>query len=112
MAESSHGAEAQPPLPELHEGDLDREGVLALVRDLEALTTIREVVLKRGAGVRVDGVAETPLSEAAAMLLGGRVRGVQVRYAWEGAEWLDTLLATPGGVKLVRIRQNFNSTSA
>ena len=36
-------------------------------------------------------------------LASGQFRGVQVRYRYEKQEWCDTLLAMPGGVRLVRI---------
>jgi hypothetical protein len=32
-----------------------------------------------------------------------RIFGAQLRYEFEGALWLDTLLTTPSGVRLVRV---------
>ena len=32
------------------------------------------------------------------------VRGVQVRYRYDGHEWTDTVLCVPGGYRLVRMR--------
>ena len=48
-----------------------------------------------------DGILAETLAQAG--LAAGDFRGVQVRYVYEGKEWCDTLLAAPGGVRLVRI---------
>jgi hypothetical protein len=34
----------------------------------------------------------------------GELRGIQVRYRWNGAEWLDTLLGLDSVVRIVRTR--------
>ena len=43
------------------------------------------------------------LRQAVAALQDGRLRGVQVRYEWQGRQWLDTLLRSQEGLRLVRL---------
>lgn len=89
------------PLPELHQGELDEGTLRALFDDLERHTEVLDVLVK-GAGYANE--APVPLREAQAALTSGAVRGVQVRYRWDGAEWRDTLMRTAGGVRVVRMR--------
>jgi hypothetical protein len=42
------------------------------------------------------------LDEARQAFLSGQARAVQVRYRYDAKEWIDTLLHTPAGVRLVR----------
>jgi len=91
--------------PALHTGDLDAEGVRALVADLEAHAERLQVVPKAAAKRFV--LPETlPLQAATEGLLDGRLRGVQLRYVHEGQEWWDTLLAMgDAGYRIVRVAQ-------
>ncbi len=86
------------PLPTLTSADLDPATLEALFADLEALADIEEVQIK-GASATRAGL--TDLAEARRALAYG-AHGVQIRYRWEGQGWLDTLLRTPGGLRLVR----------
>jgi hypothetical protein len=92
----------EPPLPELHEGDLDRAGVETLFADLAACAEVQHV---RTRGAPGSGDAEPSLDEARDRLLAGTVKAVQIVYRFEGEGWCDTLMATPGGVRVVRVRQ-------
>jgi hypothetical protein len=83
-----------PTLPPLHRAALDATTAEALFDDLAALTTI-EVVRIKGA------VGACTLAEARDALEAG-ARGVQVRYRWGGESWLDTILRTPAGLRIVR----------
>lgn len=95
-----------PPPPPMSEAMLDDEALDALFRDIGSLTQIDEVIVKHGPGMVGD--AEPPtLEEARAMLDARTIRGVQIRYRHEGAHWWDTLMVTPSGVKLLRVRHDF-----
>lgn len=91
--------------PSLHTGDLDPEGVRALVSDLEACAERLQVVPKAAAQRFV--LPETlPLQAAAEGLLSGELRGVQLRYVHEGQEWWDTLLCVGDSkYRIVRVAQ-------
>jgi len=89
-------------LPELREADLDEAGLRALFRDLAAAATIDEIRCKQAREHHADSAtisAETALD----WLLEGRVRGVQVRYRYQGEAWCDTVLATADGHRVVRM---------
>ncbi|MCK6503549.1 hypothetical protein L6R53_09150 [Myxococcota bacterium] len=92
---------AEPPLPAVDEGLLDAVGLRALLDDIQACTTVREVQVKGGPTRRADAA---DLHGARRALLAGEVRGVQVRYEHQGGTWCDTVLVTPRGYKVVRIR--------
>lgn len=96
---------AERELPMVEEGLLDAEGVEALLADIQACTTLLEVQVK-GGPTAMAGTAD--LEQARQALRGGQVRGVQLRYRYEGAAWCDTLLAPPGpgagGWRVVRMR--------
>jgi hypothetical protein len=98
------GAEAPPPLPELHQADLDRDTVQALFCDVAHGAELLEVRVKGGA--RDHAHEENPTLEGARiMLFEGEVRGVQLRYRHRGEEWCDTVLRAAGGrFRVVRIR--------
>lgn len=89
-------------LPDLHQADLDDATVAALFRDLAACTNILEVQVKGGATAR--SAAKPDLDTARDLLMGGHVRAIQVRYAYQDAQWLDTLMRTPSGVRVVRMQ--------
>lgn len=91
------------PLPDLHTGDLDADTLAALFDDLERHAGVLDVLVKGAAGAHASD-APVPLREAQAMLAAGRVRGVQIRYRWDGAEWRDTLLRLPHATRVVRMR--------
>lgn len=88
-------------LPDLQDQVLDEPTVAALFGDLE-LVEMLEVRVKAAPGARA--VAGT-LEDARRAWEEGALRGLQVRYRWEGAVWFDTLLRTPGGTRLVRMRE-------
>jgi hypothetical protein len=86
------------PLARLTTADLDSEVLSALFSDLATLVEIDEVLIK-GDATAYAGVAG--LAEAQRALAAG-ARGIQIRYRWAGADWLDTLMRGPSGVRLVR----------
>lgn len=91
------------PLPDLHTSDLDPVTFAALFDDLERHAEVLDVLVKGDARGHASDLP-VPLREAQAMLAGGLVRGVQIRYRWAGAEWRDTLLRLPIAMRVVRMR--------
>ena len=92
-------------LPDVSEATLSDEDVASLVRDLRSLVAIEQIVIKTGQG-GADDSAQPTLDEAAQVLLERAVRGVQIRYCYDDADWTDTLMPTADGVRLVRIRHD------
>lgn len=89
-------------LPALQQTVLDAPTLDALFRDLAQCTQILGVIPK-GAPQAYATDRGISLEAAREGLASGAFRGVQVRYRYEKQEWCDTLLATPSGVRLVRI---------
>jgi len=83
---------------DLNEAILDAETLEQLFIDLGACAKVF-TVMARGAG----GSQQTDLADGHAQLLAGRATALQIRYLHAGEEWWDTLMATPEGVRLVRI---------
>jgi hypothetical protein len=97
-------AEDDQSLPEMRDAVLDAAALAALLRDIGTLTTIDEVIVKDRPGLARAPSTDVALDQVQRLLLAGEVRGVQIRYRHGGAIWWDTLMATPDGVRLVRIR--------
>ncbi|HEX8441759.1 hypothetical protein [Archangium sp.] len=90
------------PLPQLQDALLDPDTLEQLVQDIQRCTVVKDVLLKGGA-LMMASERSVPLTEAAEALRQGRVLGVQIRYWYEGADWWDTLMRTPKGIRLIRI---------
>lgn len=99
---------APPPL-ELAEGVLDEATLRQFFSDLEACVQVHQILVKEHPQVQVrDGGGTLDLATALKRLLARDLRGMQIRYAWQGQEWWDTLLALPtGGYRIVRLQQQF-----
>lgn len=99
--------EIGPPreLPQLQQVELGDALLEALVLDLTELTDIQLVIPKAAAGYIVPQVL--PLSEGVQLLREGDLRGLQIRYLYEGDEWWDTLMNTGKGIRLTRIKQEY-----
>lgn len=95
------------PLPELNEAMLDSETLGRLFRDLSQCAEVVEVIPKF-ADRRMVEERRLTLEDARLLLESRAVRGVQVRYRYQGADWWDTLMVTGSGVRLVRIRHDFS----
>jgi hypothetical protein len=89
------------PLPELQQGRLDLATLWALVEEIETLGRVLEVSVKGAPAARAR--SELGLRAGVEALVAGGVRGVQVRYAYDGREWVDTLLRDGQGVRVVRM---------
>lgn len=91
------------PLPDLHQAILEAAQVEAYFADLAEHAALQEITAKSGPRTHA---AEAPLTldQAHRALLQGDVRGVQIRYDFQGDTWWDTLMAGPQGIRLVRLR--------
>lgn len=90
-------------LPEVQQAILDDATLQSLLTDLETDADVREVSLKHGAEAYA-GPERVGLREGAALLREGKVRGIQIYYRHAGADWIDTLMALPEGIRLVRMQ--------
>ncbi len=95
----------QRRMPELRQSVLDPATLAALFNDLEHCAKVLEVVPKQSRHRFVEAAAVS-LDEGRRMLLAGEARAVQIRYLYDNAEWWDTLIAEPAGVRIVRIRHD------
>ncbi|HYO70349.1 MAG TPA: hypothetical protein VEU33_30145 [Archangium sp.] len=89
-------------LPQLQDAILDPETLARLFQDIQRCAVVNEVLLKGSASLMASEKS-VPLAEAELALQEKRVAGVQIRYWYEGANWWDTLMHTPRGVRLIRI---------
>lgn len=90
-----------PVLAEIQDAVLDAETLGQLFFDLSKLATLLEVRVK-GASQQYAAEAQANLDTAHAALVDGLA--VQVRYTYRGSEWIDTLMPTSAGVRLIRVR--------
>ncbi len=96
-----------PPLPELHSSTLDAAQVAQLLADIEACTELTEILPKFAAQQRVPDTAAVTLAQAREWLSSRAVRGLQLRYRYDGADWWDTLMQDGDRYRIVRIRHDF-----
>jgi hypothetical protein len=101
--------DAPPQLPALHTTVLDAAQVEQLLSDIEACTELVEILPKYAAQGRVSDAAGVSLAEARTLLATRAVRGLQLRYRYEGADWWDTLIMAVEGYRVVRIRHDFGA---
>jgi hypothetical protein len=97
------------PLPELQQSILDPETFQQLFRDIAECAEVSEVIPKYGAAAYVPETGALTLAEGCAMLARNELRGLQVRYRYDNADWWDTLMKTPTGIRLTRIRHCFEA---
>lgn len=92
-----------PTLPDLHQAELDPQTLQSLFQDLATCAEIFAVVPKAGPGH--TSPESITLEEGRELLLSGHLRGLQIRYKYNGSEWWDTLIQVTGGIRLTRIEQ-------
>jgi hypothetical protein len=92
-----------PPLPLLVEGLLGDDEIEQLFAELASHARVLEVRAKSGPRDHASP-ERLDLDGAKRLLLTGATRAVQVRYHFDDAEWSDTLLRLPNGVRLVRCK--------
>lgn len=108
MNEQTDGPVDSPiDFPELQQGVLDEETVERYFEDLSAAEVFD--VLVKGAPEKYASEGQFTLETGRALFEQRAVRGLQIRYRWEGAEWWDTLLHTRGAVRLIRVRQEWDA---
>lgn len=96
-------------LPDLNMTLLDAAQVEQLLRDIEVCTHITGIIPKFAARGYVPDSASVTLAEARELLATRAVRGLQLRYRYEGADWWDSLMLVGDHFRLVRIRHDFES---
>jgi hypothetical protein len=84
----------------LQDAILDAPTLDRLLLDLEGLAQILEV--RRKGGPQAHATSSSIREVAGALRQG---QAIQIRYRFDGAEWWDTLMPTPAGVRIVRIQQ-------
>jgi hypothetical protein len=99
--------EAPLKLPDLNMTLLDAAQVDQLFRDIELCAQITEIIPKFAARGHVPDTAAVTLAEARELITTRAVRGLQLRYRYEGADWWDTLMLVGDQFRLVRIRHDF-----
>ena len=94
-------------LPELTQATLDPEIFNQLFEDLEACTQILAVIPKAGPGYIAP--KSINLTEGQELLASQQLRGLQIRYSYQGDEWWDTLINDGSNIRLTRIKQVYTS---
>jgi hypothetical protein len=98
-------------LPDLQSSTLDAETLDQLFFDLAKLAEVLDVRLKAAATARANAAAAS-LEDARLALVQGQTLAAQVRYRFQGVEWIDTLMKTADGVRLVRMRAPVRPSSS
>ena len=91
-------------LPSVHTAVLNAETLDALFSDLSLAARILDVRAK-GQALGYSSTDAWSLEAARVALLGGQLIGIQVRYVLGVEIWRDTLMRTPEGTRLVRIKE-------
>lgn len=92
-------------LPDLHEGVLDQDKLHQLFSDIAKFTKVFGIIARYQKRGFEDGT-NVSLRQAEKLLNEKEVRAVQIRYLYDNGEWWDTLMPTPKGIRLVRIRHD------
>ncbi len=91
-------------LRDFHEAYLDPATLQQLFVDLAGAAEVLAVLAKGAGKDRAHG-GTMSLKQGRELFMNQQVRGLQIRYRYEGSEWWDTLMHTPKGVRVVRIEQ-------
>jgi hypothetical protein len=81
--------------------------VRQLLGDIAACTELLEILPKYAAAQKALNGSTLTLAQTAELLESNAVRGIQLRYRYEGAVWCDTLMRTAEGYRIVRIRHDW-----
>lgn len=98
-------------LPDLNMTLLDGAQVEQLFRDIEACTRITEIIPKFALRGYVPDTASVTLAHARELIATRAIRGLQLRYHYEDADWCDTLMLAGDQFRLVRIRHDFSGVA-
>ena len=96
-------------LPELNQAVLGDATLAQLFDDISQCTEVLSA-MPRYAAREFVAPAGVTIDEARDLLTARRVRAVQLRYRYDGAEWWDTLVPVSDGTRLVRIRHEPDGT--
>lgn len=106
MTDENHDT---PPLPDLHQSEIDEATLRQLFTDVGTHGEILEIIPKHAPGYVAEHPEQLQLDEAFALLVSRTVRGLQLRYRHAGTTWWDTLIPLPGGLfRIVRIEHDFS----
>jgi len=92
----------------LHTTTLDAVQVEQLLTDIETCTENLDILPKYAARGAVADAASVTLAQARHLLATRAVRGLQLRYRYDGADWWDTLMVVGDHFRVVRIRHDFS----
>lgn len=104
--------ETPPELPALHNAMLDMAQVEQLLSDIETCTQLVEILPKYAAQGYVSDRAGVTLAEARTLLANRAVRGLQLRYRYDGGDWWDTLMLAGDRFRVVRIQHDSGTGEA
>lgn len=92
------------PIPEaeLYDAVIDDATLARWVEDLSAFARV-DRVMEKGGATRHAGQS-TDVRGSVDRLRVGEIRALQAWYRHEGSSWCDTVLAVPGGWRMVRSR--------
>jgi hypothetical protein len=91
-------------LPDVCSALLDEPTLAQLFSDIATCTRVVQILAKGAPQQMVAAESSLTLEQAQEMLRRRAVRGVQIRYLYDGGEWFDTLMTTPQGIRLARLR--------
>lgn len=104
-ASSESPPDLPPDLPPINEAILDPDTLNQLFEDVSQCTHLIEVIVKQSPRSQTPD-ANHSLEDAKRMLEDGSVMGIQLRYSFDNAQWWDTLIRTPAGIRIVRIQHD------
>lgn len=90
------------PEAELYDAVIDDATLARWVEDLCAFARVDRVMEKGGATSHAGQT--TDIAASVVRLRAGEIRALQAWYRHEGSAWCDTVLAVPGGWRMVRTR--------
>ncbi len=92
-------------LPPMREALISFDEADSLFSDLESNATNIQLFQKDAQSKtgQLSGTNKLSLQFARTALLEGRIQRLQIRYSWNGADWIDTLEAKSNCFRLVRI---------
>lgn len=90
-------------LPTVSLEELDAPAFAALMQDLALRERDCGVTVRTADCQQAEAVPSASLAAAGYALARGQVRAIQVRYRYNGAHWVDTILKSAEAFKLVRM---------
>lgn len=94
-----------PLMPELYISVVDAQQLMVVAADIDTCAQLLGTRLRSFDARRSGTEEQRPAADAARLLVAGKTEGVQWRYLLDGTVWLDTVMATPAGYRLVRMAQ-------